>query len=81
MTLSPEQLEWIVQEVIRRLRSPDGNPPLAASELRLTDRVVTLATLKDRLMSVRRVIVPSRTIVTPAARDELKERQIELVRG
>jgi len=80
MTVTPEQLEWIVQEVIRRLRAADSNPP-AAGELRLTDRVVTLAALKDRLASVRRVVVPAKTVVTPAVRDELKARQIELVRG
>jgi len=81
MTVTPEQLEWIVQEVIRRLRSLDGQQPAAASELRLTDKLVTWALLKDRLASVRRVVVPAKAVVTPAVRDELKSRQIELVRG
>ena len=81
MTVTPEQLEWIVQEVIRRLRNSDGANPPAAGELRLSDRVVTLAALKDRLSSVRRVVVPAKAVVTPAVRDELKARQIELVRG
>jgi hypothetical protein len=79
MIVTPEQLEWIVQEVIRRLRSTDGNAP-AAAELRLNDRVVTLVALKDRLASVRRVVVSAKAVVTPAAADELKARQIELVR-
>ncbi len=81
MTVTPEQLEWIVQEVIRRLQQEVGAPPAAASELRLSDRVVTLASVKDRLASVRRVVVAARSIVTPAVRDELNQRQIELVRG
>ena len=81
MTATPEQLEWIVQEVIRRLRQADGVPPPAASELRLSERVVSLATLKDRLANVRRVVVPPRAIVTPAVHDELNGRKIELVRG
>ena len=82
MTVTPEQLEWIVQEVIRRLRAADGQPDQSAgSELRLRDRVVTLAALRDRLASVRRLIVPAKAVVTPAVRDELKARQIELVRG
>jgi hypothetical protein len=82
MTVTPEQLEWIVQEVIRRLRAADGHAaPPPAGELRLSDRVVTLAALQDRLASVRRVVVPARAVVTPAVRDELKQRQIELVRG
>jgi hypothetical protein len=80
MNISPEQLEWIVQEVIRRLRSLDAEKPAAGGELRLTERVVTMSTLRGRLASARRVIVLSRAIVTPAVRDELKDRQIELVR-
>jgi hypothetical protein len=79
MTVTPEQLEWIVQEVIRRLRLLDGSPPMAG-DVRLTDRVITMALLQDRLASVRRVIVPTRAVVTPAVRDELKQRDIELIR-
>lgn len=81
MTLTPEQLEWIVQEVIRRLHAADTSALPAAGELRLSDRVVTLAAIKDRLASVRRVVVAAKAVVTPAVRDELKHRQIELVRG
>ena len=80
MTVTLEQLEWIVQEVIRRLRLLDSNLP-PTDELRLTDRVVTLATLKDRLANVTRVSVPPRAVVTPAVWDELKHRKIELIRG
>jgi len=81
MTVTPEQLEWVVQEVIRRLRAADGGDPAAANELRLSDRVVTLAAIKDQLANVQRVVVPAKAIVTPAAKDELKARQIKLVRG
>jgi hypothetical protein len=81
MNVTPEQLEWIVQEVIRRLRQADGqSPPAAASELRLSDRVVTLAALKDRLNNVSRVSVPAKAVVTPAVRDRLKQLGVELVR-
>ena len=79
MTVTPEQLEWIVREVIRRLRLLDGNPP-SAGELRLTEKVITKATLKDRLASVQRVVVSPRAVVTPAVKDELNERRIELIR-
>lgn len=79
MNISDQQLEWIVQEVIRRLRALEGQPP-AGGELRLTERLVTLSTIRGRLPNIRRVIVPSRAIVTHAVRDELKQRQIELVR-
>ena len=80
MTLTDQQLEWIVQEVIRRLRQLDGNAPASGSELRLTERLVTIGTLENRLSNVARVIVQPRAVVTPAVRDELKQRKIELVR-
>ena len=80
MTATPEQLEWIVQEVIRRLQRTGDAAPAAGGELWLSDRVVTLAALKDRLTNVRRVVVTQRAVVTPAARDELNDRQIELIR-
>jgi len=80
MTISDQQLEWIVQEVIRRLRQMGESPP-AIGELRLTERLVTLTTLRDRLSSnINRVIVTSKTIITPAVRDELKKRKVELIR-
>jgi hypothetical protein len=79
MTVTPEQLEWIVQEVIRRLRLLESNPP-PTGELRLTECVVTLATLKDRMANVQRIVVTPRAVVTPAVRDELRQRTIELVR-
>lgn len=79
MTISDQQLEWIVQEVIRRLRQMNDSPP-TIGELRLTERVVTLTTLRDRLSSISRVIVQPRAVVTPAVRDELKKLKIELIR-
>ena len=81
MSITPEQLEWIVQEVVRRLRQEGSSAPPAAGELRLSERIVTLASLKDRIGNVRRVVVSAKAVVTPAVRDELNQRQIELVRG
>ncbi len=91
MRLDPDQLEWIVREVVRRLRSEQPTPA-AGSALRhdpphapdvhvtLTEKLVTTATLESRLQGVTRVTVPARAIVTPSARDLLKERNIELAR-
>ena len=82
-----EFIELVVREVIRRLTA-DGRFSLAGTaatasprELQISERLVTLATLNGRLDGVSRVIVPRRAVVTPAARDELKQRRIELQRG
>jgi hypothetical protein len=53
---------------------------IPASELKLSDKVITLQLLKGRLEGVTKVIVADRAIITPAVRDELKQRKIELVR-
>jgi hypothetical protein len=84
MTFSEEQIEWIVAEVIRRLRllgaSADANgAPQSNVELCVNERVVTLRTIEGRLASVRRLVVVPRAIVTPAVKDELKARNVELV--
>lgn len=84
-------IEAIVREVVRRLRQvngelADGDANCEAlsteqSELKLEDRLVTLETLHNRLAGVRSVSVPHRAIVTPAVRDELKDRGIALSRS
>lgn len=84
MTLSEEQLEWIVREVVRRLReSIDEQSPAQPSgkgRLAIRERLVTVATLQERLDGVAQIEVNCNTIVTPAAVDLLKDRQIQLVR-
>jgi len=97
--LDPDQLEWIVREVVRRLQEAALPAPSAGqtrrdapaaraeatyapdSHVMLTDKLITTATLEFRLQGVSRVTVPARAVVTPAARDLLKERSIELVRS
>ena len=79
-----EFIERVVQEVIRRLVEqgvvirPATN--MDDTELAVRDKVVTLASLEGRLAGVKRVVVAGRSIVTPAVRDELNDRSIELVR-
>lgn len=82
-----EFMELVVREVIRRLMA-DGRLSLtgtaavaAPRELQISERLVTLATLSGKLDGIARVVVPRRAVVTPAARDELKQRRIELQRG
>ena len=83
-SFDPEFVERIVQEVIRRLVQRGlvlgGATGSDETELAVSDKVVTLATLDGRLAGVKRVVVGGRSIVTPAAKDELNDRSIELVR-
>ena len=87
MTFTKEQIEWVVVEVIRRLglvsASVDGEERSFSSvggDLAIAERLVTLRSIEGRLAGVKRLVVKSRAVITPAVRDELKQRQIELVR-
>ena len=82
MKLSPEQLEWIVREVVRRLQSSTtASPPTpSTSRLAIADRLVTTETLRNQLDGITHVEVMTRAVVTPAVVDLLRERQIVLVR-
>ena len=84
-------IERIVRKIIQRLEVPqsagDGagtetrmppEPKPDNSRLPLSGRVVTLASLDGRLAGVRQVIVAKGTVVTPAARDELRKKKIKL---
>lgn len=46
----------------------------------LNERIISLAALNGRLDGARRLIVPTNAIVTPAARDELRQRGVILER-
>jgi hypothetical protein len=83
MTLSQEQLDWIVAEVVRRLNGPSTAPaaPMAPQNLQLGERLVTTYTLKGRLADVSQVTVGAKTVVTPAAKDMLNDRGVQLVRS
>lgn len=92
MRLDQDQLEWIVREVIRRLQAGHAArgiaasqaPPTAtggAAEFTISDNVVTTAKLEGRLQGVRRLRVAAAAVVTPAVKDMLKDRNVELVRG
>jgi len=82
MTFTEQQIEWIVMEVRRRLRvAGDGKQATAheGGELRLKDRVITLRSIEGQLSGITRLVVRPRAIVTPAVKDELKTRRIQLV--
>ena len=64
---------------------PQPQPPAAipavplGSTLHLAERVVSLGALLHRLQGVKRVVIRRGAVVTPAVRDELKQREIALV--
>lgn len=87
-------IERIVREVLAawqngRARTPEPIAETKATnaekhnpeQLSLTDRVITLATLEGKLGTIKRVAVSRGSVVTPAVRDELKRRGIELTTG
>ena len=80
-------LEQIVAEVVRRLTAVAATAPPVPTEvsgkgtLSIDDKVVTLNSVDSRLDGLRRLIVQRKAVVTPALRDELSKRGIELDRG
>jgi hypothetical protein len=85
MTFTEQEVERIVLEVLRRLGVTDvrvageERNSCPAQELAIGDRVVTMRSLEGRLNGVTRIVVKRRAVVTPAVRDELKLRKIELI--
>lgn len=81
MRLSDAEIERIVREVIRRLTAAGSevacHPP---ATLRLEERLISLATLKGRLDGIRKLEVSLRAVVTPSVYDELRDKNIDLVR-
>lgn len=81
MTLTQDQLDWIVAEVVRRLRAEPTAASVSNTTLTIEERLVTLATLRGRIDDVGSVRIAKSAVVTPAVVDELKARGIELVRS
>lgn len=78
MNLTERDIDWIVAEVVRRLAKLSERHQ-AAESTPISDKVITLETLKKYHQQTELVILP-RAIVTPAAKDELKKRNIRLIR-
>jgi hypothetical protein len=83
MSVGENEIERIVREVLAQMApasspaaSRSGSPESARGALSLTNRVVTVAELDGRLEGVRTVIVPPRAVITPAARDLLRQRGV-----
>ena len=94
MSAGAWDIDAIVREVLQRLeqlasQSRSEPPPPAAvpnaprldrQELRLADRVVTLATVDGRLRGIHRVVVSRTAVITPSVRDLLRRQDIALLR-
>lgn len=83
MNLSEHDIQAIVGEVVRRIQSLciTQHAAVPANQLELTDRLVTLASIKGKLHNIEQVVVPAKAIISPAVHDELKQRKIQLVSG
>ncbi|MBA2117908.1 hypothetical protein [Bremerella alba] len=82
---SSQDIERIVRMVVERLMRDGASSPQAATEsvgeLRLDVKLVTVETLKNTLNeSITVLCVPTKAVVTPAVKDELKQRGVELRR-
>ncbi|MGO8752611.1 MAG: hypothetical protein ACLQNE_42265 [Thermoguttaceae bacterium] len=51
------------------------------AEVVIRRRLISLADLPERMAGIRRLVVPSRAVVTPAVRDELQRRNVALAYG
>ena len=89
MTAAEEQIDRIVREVLRRLQSgptaAGGTSTLEkqsiGNELHLSLPVISVARLEGKLAGVKRVVISPKAVITPAAKDLLREQKIELARG
>jgi hypothetical protein len=83
-------VEAVVREVIRRLQLKsnegaqvntaisNGAHAAKSNQLVVTQRVVTLAELDGRLIGAAQVVVPKGAVVTPAAKDLLRQAGVAL---
>ena len=77
--MSDIDVEYIIREVIRRLTAMGNEPSREdGGTVKLTERLVTMATLDGRLANVKRLIVAKKALVTPLVKDELRNRKITL---
>ncbi len=73
------QIERIVQKVLSELEGDRESPPSQAT-ISLVGKLLTEAdVLRAAAQEVREIVVPPGVIVTPLARDTLKEKEIALV--
>lgn len=89
--VTPAEIERIVREVLAQL-APQPTTPLPTSslpktietsvtELWLEQQVIAVRDLEGRLRQATQIVVPTRAVITPAARDLLREKKINVRRA
>ncbi len=97
MRITPSDIEDIVQVVLHRLKSMSARPSpgssatqdkpqppqtaASAGVLQLDQRLITLRDVEQRWDAVNELRVPAGAVITPAVQDELRAREIRIVRG
>ncbi len=79
MNVTPEDIERIVSETLRRLGGADSAPHATVREtpvLRVFGSVVSLAEVEGRVERISEIVAPARAVITPAARDYLKAKGV-----
>ncbi|HUY87539.1 MAG TPA: hypothetical protein VMV10_02275 [Pirellulales bacterium] len=66
--------EQIVGDVLAKVQAKAGSP----RELTIASRVVTLAEIEGKLEGIEQLVVPAKAVITPAARDLLRLKQIDI---
>ena len=83
-TRNADWVETIVAEVMRRLLAQGISVRTVEedreADLEIDTRVVSLETLSGRLEGIDRLVVKADAVITPSVRDDLRQRDIELVR-
>jgi hypothetical protein len=74
------EVERIVREVLAEVLSKCGsqNNNTGTDELMVTEKIVSAKEIERRLEGIMRLVVIRGAIITPAARDLLKERKISI---
>jgi hypothetical protein len=81
--VTAQEIERLVREVLAQL-APSAAPPASTPstiELWLEQRVITVGDLERRLARVQTVVAPPDAIITPAAKDLLREKRITVRRA
>ena len=76
-------IDGLVQQIMTDLSfkpvAVEGPIVVDEKELIVESRVLSLVELKDRLDTVRKIVVSPKTVVTPSVKDVLRKRNIELI--
>jgi len=86
MNFTPEQVEQIVQQVLLKVGTGSGAAPspaapaAAADGVKIAGRVITQAILEEAPRGGGPVRIDTRAILTPSARDFVKQHGIKIVR-